>query len=218
MFKFLLQKFQSLAEDKQLATTIFYQNILKNYTENGRFYHDISHIQSMLEMLETLDSYAEIKQDKTILTPFLYAIFYHDIIYKPLAKDNEEASAEFAKQDMKRLNIDKKTIAMTEKLILATKNHLISAEIDSFAARLLLDLDLAILGQKPSVYKRYTQNIRQEYWLVPQKIYTEGRKKVLKHFIDMPNIYKTSYFYNEFEIKAKQNLENELEILENLSN
>ncbi len=217
MHHFLLKKFESLAENKDLARPLFYQNILKNYTENGRFYHDISHIKLMLETFDNLDFYTEFhfefEKDKPVFTAFLYAIFYHDIIYKPLRSDNEEQSAEFAKRDMKLLNIDEKIIEATEKLILATKTHQVSAEIDNptlhFATQVLLDLDLAVLGQKPNIYKRYAENIRQEYWLIPPKIYAEGRKKVLKYFLNMPNIYKTSYFYNQFENQAKQNLENE---------
>jgi predicted metal-dependent HD superfamily phosphohydrolase len=210
-YDFLLQKFKQLADNQLVASDLFYKNIVTNYTKNGRFYHNLSHINALLQPLENIAFYQAITE--TLETPsasLQYAIFYHDIIYKPLQNDNEEASAEFAKNDMKQLNMAQKVIDTTAEMIILTKTHTLTHENDTPEARLLLDLDLAILGESEAVYERYAENIRQEYWLIPEKMYRKGRTKVLLHFIDSQNIYKTPYFQTHFEAQAKANLTMEL--------
>ena len=41
-------------------------------------------------------------------------------------------------------------------------------------------------------------------------LYKPGRKKVLQHFLDMENIFKTEYFRNKYENTARTNIRKEL--------
>jgi predicted metal-dependent HD superfamily phosphohydrolase len=92
--------------------------------------------------------------------------------------------------------------------ILATKKHQDSSDIDT---NFFIDADLSILGQDTETYKIYFQNVRKEYSIYPDLIYNPGRKKVLKHFLELKRIFKTEYFYAKYENQAKQNLQTELE-------
>jgi predicted metal-dependent HD superfamily phosphohydrolase len=56
----------------------------------------------------------------------------------------------------------------------------------------------------------YTKQIRAEYAIYPDLLYNLGRKKVLKHFLEMPSIYKTPPFQVLYEAQAKANLGKEL--------
>jgi predicted metal-dependent HD superfamily phosphohydrolase len=55
--------------------------------------------------------------------------------------------------------------------------------------------------------------IRKEYNFYPDFMYKPGRQKVLQHFIQMPRIYKTDYFHDRYEEKARDNLHVELKEL-----
>jgi predicted metal-dependent HD superfamily phosphohydrolase len=52
--------------------------------------------------------------------------------------------------------------------------------------------------------------IEKEYSYLPSQQYKDGRKIVLKTFIDSEYIYQTELFRNKFEKLARNNLQNEL--------
>ncbi len=52
-------------------------------------------------------------------------------------------------------------------------------------ARLLLDIDLSILGtEDPAAFAAYDAGIAVEYAHVPPDAYRSGRRKVLQHFLE----------------------------------
>lgn len=184
----------------------FWLEIEQHYSQENRFYHTLSHLENLyIELLEIKD---EIENWDVIL----FSVFYHDIVYDVLKTDNEERSAEFAAQRMKALSVSEKFIQQCESQILATQKHEISIDSDT---NYFLDADLSVLGQSLEIFLIYAQNIRKEYSIYPDEIYNQGRKKMLNHFLEMPRIYKTDYFYQKFEEKAKSNLNYELNLYQN---
>lgn len=95
-------------------------------------------------------------------------------------------------------------------MILATKSHDRSDDSDT---NYLIDADLAILGKSPYDYQKYTEQIREEYYIYPDFMYNSGRKKALLHFLDMEAIYKTEHFFKKHEEQARINIKNELDNL-----
>jgi predicted metal-dependent HD superfamily phosphohydrolase len=176
--------------------------IKQSYSEKGRHYHTLKHLQYMFLQLEL------VKNQTDNLQALSFAIFYHDVVYNAKRKDNELVSAEIACEKLALLNVQSEIITLTEKHILATQHHKLSAENDT---NRVLDLDLAILGDTPENYKTYTQNIRKEYAMYPAFLYKHARKKVLKDFLQMEHIFKTTYFIQHFEQQARVNLQSELE-------
>ncbi|WP_248601256.1 HD domain-containing protein [Aquimarina muelleri] len=140
----------------------------------------------------------------------LFALFYHDYIYNVLKQDNEEQSAKKAEKILNTLKIEKKDITLCSKIIIATKGHNISKNSD---INYFTDADLSILGNDWKTYEEYYKNVRKEYKYYPDFVYNKGRIKVLHHFINMPTIFKTSHFYNKFEVQAKENLQREIDLL-----
>jgi predicted metal-dependent HD superfamily phosphohydrolase len=175
-----------------------------NYSDKKRYYHTLSHLSNLQNQLcEVKD---KIKNWETIL----FTLFYHDIVYNALESDNEEKSAELAEKRMQQINVPTEIIKNCKSQILATKKHEDNSDFDT---NFFIDADLSILGQDTETYKVYFQNVRQEYSIYPDIIYNLGRKKVLKHFLDMDRIYKTDYFHAKFESQAKMNLQYELEYI-----
>ncbi len=173
------------------------------YKENTRHYHNWNHIKTMIKAL--YDYPREINDTLSIEL----AIWFHDAIYIPLRKDNESKSAKFFQEQLSvYLPIERTRKIMN--YIEATKNHQKTTDED---LQVLLDLDLAILGQSKNVYQNYAKQIREEYGYVPNFLYKRGRKRVLKNFLEKPVIYQTSFFREQLEEQAKENIKEELEKL-----
>lgn len=141
------------------------------------------------------------------------AIFYHDIIYNPLRKDNEARSAQRAARELKQLQVSPEQIEAVKNYILATQRHDLQEFGTNSDLAYFLDFDLAILGADWETYFTFTQNIRKEYHIYPDVMYRSGRTKVLEHFLNKPTIYFTDIFQKEREAQARQNLQQEWQLL-----
>ena len=201
----LKDKFQRLFKKYSSSEELFksyWQELESKYTSKNRHYHNLTHLENMLIELEP------IKSEVQDLDTLLFSIFYHDIIYKSTRKDNEYQSALLFKKRISEtsfLNIEK-----SFEQIIATKAHQYSDYSDT---NILLDLDLSILGQPEEIYNQYCQNIRKEYSIYPDLLYFPGRKKVLRHFLELDSIFKTSFFIEKYEESARANIEMELQKL-----
>ncbi|MFC6268469.1 HD domain-containing protein [Frigoriflavimonas asaccharolytica] len=176
-------------------------NDLSNfYSQKFRKYHNLDHLQQMFLQYELhlhkLQNPVEVA----------VAIFYHDIIYKVTANDNEEKSAEYARSIFKNCVVDNNII---ENLILATKNH----EARTNDEKWMVDFDLSVLGQEWELYCDYSKKIRKEYRIYPSLIYNPGRRKVLIHFLEKEQIFQTEFYFHKYEAIARANLQKELNSL-----
>lgn len=198
-----LQLVNKYSKDKELANNLWLE-IFTKYSEPKRRYHTIAHLEAMI---------CNLKEVKTKIVDWdttLFAVFYHDIIYKASSSTNEADSAKLAMQKLAELGYSSEKIAKCSNMIVATKSHELSEDNDT---NYLTDADLAILGSNPYEYQKYTEQIREEYTVYPDFMYNTGRKKALQHFLQMENIYKTPHFQNKYENIARQNINNELESL-----
>ena len=71
-------------------------NITK-YSEPKRQYHTIDHLQAIISDL------TEVKEKVTDWDTILFAVFYHDIIYKASSSTNEAESAKLAMQRLSEI-------------------------------------------------------------------------------------------------------------------
>ncbi len=193
----LLQKI-GFDQDKIIKEWFFLQ---KSYQEKKRFYHNLNHIE---DMLSSFSSYkAQIDKPEEIL----FALFYHDIIYKATSNKNELKSAQYA------LKILPHNISMNKdfifEAIISTQKHL----SENFSIQWLLDFDLKILGSDSEIYEDYVQQIRKEYAIYPDFLYKPGRKKALEHFLYRDQIYFTQVFYEKYEKQARENILREIELI-----
>lgn len=192
--------------DNQNLITSLWTEIEKNYSKKKRYYHNLSHLENLIY---ELDFFKEKIED---LDTLLFSIYYHDIIYNVLKKDNEEKSALLAVKNLKLINFTNDKIEKCKNNILATKSHQVSKEYET---NFFTDLDLSILGQEWDIYLQYSIKIRKEYSIYPDMLYIPGRKKILTSFLAMERVFKTDIFYNKFESNAKNNIKRELEELSN---
>ncbi|MEM8523447.1 MAG: hypothetical protein AAGG68_02330 [Bacteroidota bacterium] len=176
-----------------------WEEIAAHYCSKPRHYHNLQHLEDMLQELET------VKQDVQEMDSILFSIFYHDIIYKATQSDNEYQSALLFKKRISKTNFEH--IEYCFQQIEATKMHQLSEDRDT---NFLIDIDLAVLGQEWKTYEEYCQQIRREYRIYPNFMYRKGRKKVLEKILGQDQLYKTPYFFARYEAQARKNMEREV--------
>ena len=179
-----------------------WHDLEKAYTAKSRHYHNLTHLEEMIALYKNYQS--ELQFPKEVL----YAIFYHDYVYKVTRKDNELKSAEQA------LSILPSNTKLNKQLVFdmicATQLHQHNENEDT---NWLIDFDLKILSKDWEEYKIYCNQIRKEYKIYPNLLYKPGRKKALQHFLENPSIYQTEAFKNHYEAKARENIQAEINLL-----
>ena len=203
-----LSNWQSLLQpfpvDPVVSQNVFF-DLATVYSSSGRFYHNLAHIQQVLQRIDGMRSRA---QNSAALE---FAVWFHDVIYNPQANDNEEKSAAYAAKSLKTLGIPAEIIYPVNQLILTTKNH--QAPEQDIDSQILLDADLSILGASETDYGVYAQAIRQEYAWLSESDYRFGRLQVLQKFLERERIYLTGPMFAALEIKARQNIQAEIRSL-----
>jgi predicted metal-dependent HD superfamily phosphohydrolase len=174
------------------------------YSEPHRFYHNLPHVDNCLT---ELDSARQRVQQPDLVE---FAVWYHDAIYDTKAKDNEEKSAQLAYDVCLAAQLPKDFADVTRELVLATKHNVVPQGID---ARVLVDVDLSILGKPSEEFDEYEKNIRREYSWVPEEQFRQGRSAILQMFLDRDSIYLTDFFKGKYESQARVNLQRSIESL-----
>ncbi|MBZ9713445.1 phosphohydrolase [Deinococcus multiflagellatus] len=163
------------------------------YAEAHRAYHNAAHVEAVLGALGS----------RGVLSPALaLAVWGHDLIYDPRARDNEARSAEVFGAWLAGQGAPTDLVAQVRALILATQHRALPATREE---ALLVDADLGILGASPAKFAAYDAAIRQEYRHVPGPLYRMGRRKVLQGFLNRSRIYTTPEFAG-LEEQARANL------------
>jgi predicted metal-dependent HD superfamily phosphohydrolase len=185
--------------DRDVALALFDEPRAR-YAGAERHYHTLGHIAACLDWLE---SARRLAADPGVLG---LAIWYHDAVYDTHRPDNEEASARLADAALQRLGIALSIRQRVSGLILATRHNAPPAPPGDPDTGLLVDIDLAILGQPAEVFDAYEAAIRREYAWVADEDFRAGRRKVLQTFLHRPHIFATGHFRALLETPACENL------------
>ncbi|MFL5521404.1 MAG: N-methyl-D-aspartate receptor NMDAR2C subunit [Gemmatimonadales bacterium] len=171
--------------------------IERRYSEPGRHYHTLTHLEACLDTFESVRSLCE-RPDEAEL-----ALWLHDLIWTPLGADNEARSAAWAEGCCRRVGLTPDSGDRVARLFLATRHDGTPLSGD---AAVVADVDLAILGASPEVFERYESAIRAEYAGVPEVAFRVGRARVLRSFLDRPAIFTTMVMHEALERRARANL------------
>jgi predicted metal-dependent HD superfamily phosphohydrolase len=177
------------------------------YNQGHRAYHNSDHIVHCLREFDRVKYLAD-RQDEIEM-----ALWFHDAIYDPHSSHNEEESALWAKSIFGQRNSSREIAAYVARLILATRHPCQPLTTDE---KILVDIDLSILGTAPDIFDRYDRQIRTEYSWVDAFVYREGRTRVLQEFLDRETIFQTSEFQQRSEQTARTNLHRAIARLQNL--
>jgi len=175
--------------------------LINLYKYPKREYHNWGHIEVCLHELDAVNL-PGIDEFKDLIA---IAIYYHDCIYDPENKDNEERSAERAFMDLLALGFLPQYAQWVYDHIMLTTHKKHSVYI---SGQLLMDIDLSILGKDTQTFQAYEEGIRQEYNFVSEDIYNLNRVKFLRSLLEKDIIYQTEYFRDRYEKSAKENITN----------
>lgn len=167
--------------------------------ETYRFYHNLDHIADIIKLINNFDFYGKKNEwyhDKATL---LYAAIFHDIVYDPRSKTNEEESAKFASEILKG-DEEEFIIEQVIKIILATKTHTV---FNSWVEELFCQFDLNSFEKSFNSVLEDERKIRKEYDWVDWSLYQSTRPEILGKFL------KSTLLSDH----AKQNIQYEIDYL-----
>lgn len=171
--------------------------LLAAYAEPQRHYHTQQHLAECLAHFEAVQNRAQHPAEVEL------ALWFHDAVYDIKGKDNELRSAQWAAQALGEAGLAEAICGRVHELVMATRHEVLPEHDD---ARLLVDIDLAILGADSERFAQYDAQVRAEYAWVPWPIYGIKRKQVLQGFLQRKAIYATPYFHVRLEQQARANL------------
>lgn len=180
--------------------------------EPGRKYHNWDHT------LRVHKACRDILGEDGIDESLFLAAFFHDVIYVPGADENEEQSCEHLEWSLRRLgylspgpNSLAPYVERAQRLIMCTKvyQHLSpSFYSDDPLSYVLLDADLE--GFAEPDYEKFAQTqiriIEERGFQATHENRTKS-SEFLKKFLEKPHIYHTKYARDNWEARARHNIE-----------
>jgi predicted metal-dependent HD superfamily phosphohydrolase len=173
--------------------------LLVAWSEPHRRYHDLEHLTECLHWLDRSQPAAATAASVEL------ALWFHDAVYRPGARDNEVQSAGLLTDASKQLGLSSGDPAAAARWVLETGHEKAGASCDS-TADLVLDIDLAILGSDPLRFLEYEYGIQEEFGYLGALRLELGRGKFLRALLDRPAIYRTAFFRTQLETRARANL------------
>jgi predicted metal-dependent HD superfamily phosphohydrolase len=180
--------------------------LLQRHHEPHRHYHTITHVMWVCRHVVELASNHPVPDIQAVLA----AALFHDAVYQPTSSTNEADSAALAIRHLRDMQWVDERVQVVGALIMATADH----RPGDIGQQVLLDADLAILGAPAGQYQAYATGVRAEYAHVSDQAWQAGRSRVLRQFLDRPNIYCTTTMRQARQHRARANLSAELASLE----
>ena len=129
--------------------------LLAAWSETHRVHHGLRHLA---ECLDVLDRFAGRFGDTSAVE---LALWFHDAVYDPTRRDNEERSAAWLMEFAANSGLREPIAARAAALVRSTAYD-VPTTGESREADLLHDADLAILGAEPFRFFEYERAIRKE--------------------------------------------------------
>lgn len=188
----------------------YYLKLRRQYAEKQRYYHRWSHIENCFKVLN-----GKYTSDPNL--PLVkMALFFHDVVYDPARKDNEDRSCEqFTKFALARIDLGSQKqrfmLFQVVNLIEITRAHKLDDNA-SRAQQIMNDVDMSILGADLGTYMAYAENVWNEYKGHGREAYTAGRIAFLRT-IDPSTAFYTPEM-KVLESRVRENVEAEISTLE----
>ena len=194
----LAQRWQALWQEvDKPAPAGLLRALFEAYSEPQRHYHTLQHLEECFVHFDALKQLAGHPLEVEL------ALWFHDSVYDVHARDNEARSAAWAGQALRDAGLSDEACARIHALVMATCHDALPASSD---ARLLTDIDLAILGAEPARFSEYERQIRREYAHVPAPLFFAKRREILQGFLAREPLFHTPLCRARLEAAARRNL------------
>ena len=139
-----------------------FEQLVDAYSQKHRHYHTGVHIEHCLRQLDSASGLAQEPSEVEL------ALWFHDVVYDPYSSDNEAKSADLASELLSRHGVSGARVERVRTHIMATR-HEAPAVLDD--SKLLVDVDLSILGVDEAAYATFEKSVREEYRWVPGPLF-----------------------------------------------
>lgn len=171
--------------------------LIRRYAEPQRHYHTMQHLA------ECFSHFAQLGADAEQPAQIILALWFHDAIYDVPGSGNELRSAEWASAAVLAAGASRSVAERIHALVMATCHDALPATLDE---KILVDIDLSILGAARARFDEYERQVRAEYAWVPEAEFCSKRRAILATFLTRPHIYNTVQGAALFEGRARENL------------
>lgn len=182
-----------------------FEAVASAYGAPGRHYHTLAHIDHCLVELDALN----VRPANADLIEL--ALWFHDFSYDTSRKDNEMRSAAFAVREMLLAGISPEQCNHVRALIMATCHKEPPVGYDE---KLMVDIDLSVLGSDWGTFVEYEHGVRSEYSSVSDEDFCRGRAAFLRKILERSRIFQTYRFATMYERIAMENLTQSIARLE----
>ena len=158
-----------------------YNDIIRRWNEPHRFYHNLDHLNYLLEYFHNMYMNSQITMEE--MTRLMVVAFFHDVIYDSKANDNESKSVDyFLEKSKERGYFKDEFIDQVCMMIMDTSKR--TEPIDKLS-KIFWTADNSILGFPVNKLIEIEHKIFQEYQWVSYPKYKEGRIAFLESSIGM---------------------------------
>lgn len=190
------------------------RDLVARWSAPERTAHSFRHLINVLAHIDELSSSVH---DPDVLR---VAAWYHGAILDRApcsARDELDPSApasncpDLTRARLEGLEVSEDVITRVLELIHNIARH--EAARDDIDAQVLVDADLARLADSPRDFKKYCENLREEYHAIDDLTYYTARRNAIRRLLARETVYHTAAA-QEWEDTARANLEVELLRLE----
>lgn len=177
-------------------SSMIHQHLIDAYSEPHRFYHTLTHIDHCLSLLDKIRDELQNPQALEL------AIWFHDVIYKPGARDNEQLSADQFMTMTKHIFADslRETVY---RHIMATVHD--GSEFNNADTNYMLDIDLSSFGRPWPEFIQDSNNLRLEMKNLPDDVFYQKQAAFQDKLFARTRFFNSAYFYDYYESQARQN-------------
>jgi pantetheine-phosphate adenylyltransferase len=164
-----------------------FQAIKLAYSEKQRYHHTLLHLDKMCSLLISMledDSFLLVTEAITSredFITFILAILYHDFVYNPLVKDNEERSSESFR---KRFNSEDESYDLKRVLEIIRSSDLTKEVKEGSLEDLFRNLDCEGFTNSKENLLKNELNIMKEYQFLSWEEYQKGRREFFNKIVD----------------------------------
>lgn len=209
----LAQRFENLWQRAQAAKSGRFSNepnpfkdIAALLSEPHRFYHGWCHLLDCLAQLDPIREKLE-HPDAVELS-----LWFHDSIYDPRRRDNEQQSASWFR-DLATGKLPCPLVETISDYIVLTQHRSEPADRDG---AFVVDIDLSSLGADWHRFERDSMNLRKESTHLSNQDYNRGKRQFFEGLLQRPRIYFTRTFSDLYDSCARSNIKRYLNSLENV--
>lgn len=186
-------------ESQPAVAETIYGRLIECYEEVHRHYHTLAHIRHCLYEFDRAAAFMDDPDAVEI------ALWFHDAIYEPGAKDNEQRSAElFQKYAEASGCADSAFQRRIYNLIVVTTHREQPGRKDE---QFIVDIDLSSFGLPWDEFEQDGRRIRAECADMNDDAYYPSHVKFLQMLQERPTFFFTDFFQNRYERTARENIE-----------